>query len=442
MMRIIKITVPLLIVVSGSCKKQFDHPPSEVIDPGEKINVSQIRARVPASSTIHRFSGDTSLYCTVIADESSGSFYATIFVRDDDQQAIQVNLLERGGIYAGDRIAIRLDGVSVRNASGCFMLDSISRSEHVVKISSGNKVRPKTTTITQVMDGLNSGPDMQSDLITLSGMEFIFAHRSVPFADHISRTRKDHILTSCTGNTIALSVSGFADFAAKPTPQGNGSISAILIRYDQTYRLELRSNADLTMNDPACTFSTAASGTFQLSATTKFVEEPFDEVNDQSEFNQEGWINFAESGAVRWKGNLKGDNYRALRMTAYGSAEKTVTWLITPPIEYSATKKISFKTGVEYFKKGHIEPVMAFVTTDFDGKNLSSANWTALREADYANMSDGNYNGPGGLRSSGEIMLGSIPLLAAGNSTFCLAFRYTGEPGFDTNVYLDDVVVK
>ena len=432
----------LILPVLLSCRKQFDHPPLD--EPGEtqQISVTDLRGRVPENSGVYRFTGDTGLYCTVIADESSGNFYSAVFVRDDEQKAILVNLKERGGIYTGDRIRIHLDGVYVKNANGCFALDSVSASENIVKISSGNKVTPKASTIRQVLEGLNGGPDLQSDLVELNEVEFIHAHRMQQFADPVSRIRKDLTLTGCSGNTIALSTSGFADFAGKLTPDLNGKIAAIVVRQGEFLHLELRRHGDINMTAPACTGSASPTGTFVLPAAIQTVDEHFNEVNDQSDFIQEGWINCNQLGTVRWKGNLKAGNYRALKMTCYGSAEKTVSWLIAPPLTYSPGKRISFRTGVEYFKSGHLEPLMAFVSTDFDGKNLATANWTALTQAVYAGMSDGNYNGPGGLKSSGEIPLSNIPLLAKGSGTFCLAFKYTGEPGFDTNVYVDDVVVK
>src|SRR5690606_19439419 len=111
--------------------------------------------------------GDTSLYCTVTADESSGNFYSTVFVRDDEHLAIQVNLTEPGGVYTGDRLRINLNGVTVRHANNCFTLDSVSTARNIVKLSSGNKVIPKLVTMEQLLQSLNGGIDLQSDLVTL-----------------------------------------------------------------------------------------------------------------------------------------------------------------------------------------------------------------------------------------------------------------------------------
>jgi hypothetical protein len=72
---------------------------------------------------------------------------------------------------------------------------------------------------------------------------------------------------------------------------------------------------------------------------------------------------------------------------------------------------------------------------------MSTANWTPLDGATYISNADGSYSGYGGLRSSGEIILKDLPLFSGYEGTFFIAFRYTGEPGFDTNIYLDDVVI-
>src|SRR5688572_2970629 len=121
-----------------SCNKRFDEPPLKKLGEGQKITVATIRSRVPSQPSVYRFSGDTSLYCTITADESSGSFYRKLFVVDDEGTAIAVNLLSSGGLYTGDRIRIALSGATAVYANGFYSLDSVSKEDHIVKISSGN----------------------------------------------------------------------------------------------------------------------------------------------------------------------------------------------------------------------------------------------------------------------------------------------------------------
>lgn len=437
--------ITCLFLFFSGCRKKFDQPPPVVISEGKTITVSQLRARVPVTSSVYRFTeGDTSLYCTVTADETSGNFYGCVFARDDGHTAIRINLTAPGGLFTGDRIRINLNGVTVRHANNSFSLDSVSLAKNVVKHSSGNKVMPKIVTLHQLLQSLSGGIDLQSDLVQLNDVEFVYDQRGVNYADAIAQNSIERAVTSCDGYTVPVYTSGFANFAAQKTPTGRGSLSAIVTRHNNSLRLELRTAKEVRMNEAACTSSlTANAGTFVLAAPVATIEEHFDEVNDNRDVQKPGWINYNESGKARWKGNLKAGSYRAVKATAFGAGEKTVTWLISPPVKLSANMQLSFRTGVEYFKTGHIEPLLAYVSTDFDGQNLKTANWVAITQAAYAGSTDGNYNGPGGMKSSGIINLHELPLLkSAQQQTFCIAFKYTGEPGFDSNVYLDDVVVK
>lgn len=437
-----KTTIHLLPIFMASiftcCKKEFDHPPVKHIPDGNSISIKQIKSRVTALHPSYRFTNDTTLHCIITADESSGNFYKCVFVQDSEGEALRINLLSGGGLYIGDKIRINLNDAVIKLTAGSLSLDSVDLEKNIVKISSGNPVMAFPCTINQIKT-----QDLQSKLVEINGVEFIFAHRNVSLGDAVNRTTKELILTDCHSNTLTLRTSGYADYAANKSPEGNGRITGIVGRHNNGIFLELRRYKDLQMAQAPCTGSaTTLTGTFVLAPAVQSINENFSGCNDQADFDQDGWINYNENGKAKWKGNVKAVIYKALKATAFGTGESSSCWLIAPPIVYKPSLKISFRTGVEYFKIGHQQPVMAYLSTDFDGTNLKTANWTALDQADYAGSSDGNYTGAGGLRSSGIINLNTIPLLKNHSGTFCLAFKYSGGPGHDTNIYLDDLVVE
>jgi hypothetical protein len=223
---------------------------------------------------------------------------------------------------------------------------------------------------------------------------------------------------------------------------GNGKIAGIVTRYDNAMEIELRYYSDIVMTGAACTGSTGvSSSTFAISSPVPELNENFNSATDQVEFSSPGWINYCESGKTKWKGNVKAGIYKAGKVTAFGAGQAITSWLISPPITYKSALKLTFKTGAEYFKTGHNQPVMAYVCTDLNGKNMNTANWVPVKNAVYISAADGSYSGSGGLRSSGEIQLKDIPILYGYSGNFFVGFKYQGEPGFDTNIYLDDVVV-
>ena len=93
----LSLVLSLTIIVSA-CKKEFDTPPLKPLNDGAKLFISQIKPRVATSGKNFKFGiGDSSLYCTVIADETSGNIYKQLFVRDEVGSAIQINLVNSGG---------------------------------------------------------------------------------------------------------------------------------------------------------------------------------------------------------------------------------------------------------------------------------------------------------------------------------------------------------
>jgi hypothetical protein len=440
----------LILLLAAACRKEFDHPPLEPVSDGAKMSIRQLKEKFNGLAAVYRFGdGDTNLYCTVTADETSGNFYKTIFVRDEEGGALQVKLLNSGGIFTGDAIRINLNRSWLVYASGMLYLDSVDIEKSVVKRSSGNAVSARVVKIDDILkyagDPLNAA-SLQSQLVEINGVEFLPGQRGKPIADVVSRASLTYTIRECGGSQVAFENSGFANFAAHPTPSGNGKITGIISQYNNAISLSIRSYYDMQMNATPCLASpdptAVTSPTFVIGVSTPSLSESFDAIASNMDFNGAGWINYNETGSVKWKGNVKAGTYKAVKASAYASYEINTIWLISPPVVYHSGQILSFKTGVEYWDAGHPDAIQAFISTNFNGSNFGSANWTAITTASLANGSEGNYTGPAGMKSSGDIQLSALPLLAGYSGNFFIAFRYFGNSKFDSNVYLDDLSVK
>jgi hypothetical protein len=443
-MKTFLISATMLIL---GCKKQFDHPPYEPAGEAAGISVAQLRTRFPGGYGIYRFGGgDTNLYCTVTADETSGNFYKQVFVRDAEGTGLELNLLESGGLYAGDEIRINLNGTILVYANGSLSLDSVDVA-HIVKRSSGNRVTPKVVKIQDVVryvnDPLNAG-SLQSQLVEINGAEFSPEERGKCLGDVVSRSTVRRWITDCVGSRVQLSTSGFANFAGKPVPAGNGKIIALVTQYNNSMNLCLRNYDELRMENAACfatTPTTTPTFTFDLAAPVASLSEHFDNIASGSEFSQPGWLNFAETGSMKWKGSVKNSAYKALKASAYGAGGTCVTWLICPPVAYKPGMTLTFNSGAEYWDEGHADAIQAFASNDFNGQNFKSATWTPLHVS-YADGSTGNYTGSAGVVPSGQFQLSTLPSFAGYSGSFCLAFRYAGDTKHDSNIYLDDIEIQ
>ena len=65
-------------------------------------------------------------------------------------------------------------------------------------------------------------------------------------------------IEDCAGRDIILRNSGYADFANQKIPAGNGSIVAVMGKYNSDFQLYIRDTNDVQFNDPRCDGTTAA----------------------------------------------------------------------------------------------------------------------------------------------------------------------------------------
>jgi hypothetical protein len=429
------------LLTFNSCKKEYDNPPLKQVNDGAQLFVQQLKLRVPNSPSSYKMAGgDTNLYATVIADELSGNIYKQIFVKDATGAAIQINLVNSGGLYVGDKIRINLNNKYLVNANNMIYIDSVDVEKSVVKISTGNAVAPKVVTLSQVLLGTSptSSNSLQSQLIQLNDVEFSSLYKGVPYADAIGKASLNRLITACGSGSSTLTVrtSGYANFASKLTPTGNGSMIAIVTQYNSTMQLTIRNYNEVQMNGSGC-----PTPTYQIGTPVSSINEDFNSIAVTNQvYANTGWLNIAQDGNAVWKTDINGAT-KTLKATAFGSGDaSTSMWLITPPVIYTNTMTLSFTTAFGFWDSGHPNAIMAYVSTNYDGTNLNTANWTAV-PASYANGTGNFY--PNGSTNSGTITLNSIGILSGYSGNFFVGFKYTGTAGsFDSNIYLDNVLVQ
>jgi len=430
-----------MILLVFSCKKEFDTPPLKNPNDGAKLFIQHLKARVTLSGAFFKMSkGDTNLICTVIADETSGNIYKTVFVKDEVGDAIQLNLISTGGLYVGDRIRINLNNKYVVNGNNMIYLDSVDVERSVVKISSGNSVNPKVVSLNDVINGTvpTASNSLQSQLVTINDVEFITADKAQPFANVITKSSVNRNVKPCGSNSQVLTVrtSGYANFANEPTPSGSGKITAIVTQYNSTMQLTIRNFNEVQMSGSGC-----PTPTYQVGSPVSSINENFNSIASTNiVYNETGWLNIAEEGNAQWRTDING-THKALKATAFSSGDpNNIISLITPPIIYQSTMTMSFTTGFGFWDSGHLEPIVAFVSTNFDGTNLTTANWTAV-SANYANGTGSFY--PNGSTNSGVINLNSISILNGYSGNFFVAFKYKGKAGVhDSNIFLDNIRIE
>ncbi len=166
------------------------------------------------------------------------------------------------------------------------------------------------------------------------------------------------------------------------------------------------------------------------SATVSSLNEHFDDVSNNDDYNKTGWLNAvkdAEDGRLWVGGTFMDDKY--LKVSAYQYDKPTLNqMLITPGISDIGSKTLSFNAAMHHHA-GDILQVM--ISTDFDGSDIGAATWVEL-----------SATLPGSAQSDYDwVASGSIDL-SAYSGTGYVAFKYSGTTTETTGYHIDDVVIE
>ncbi len=410
------------LILFNACKKKYDTPPLKTPNDGAKLYVSQIKARATAVGSYHFAQGDTNLYCTIIADETSGNIYKQVFAQDDNGGAIQLNLVATGGLYVGDKVRINLNRLYAINANSMVYIDSVDVGKNVVKLSSGNAVTPKVVTLAAILAGTSptNTNSLQSQLVQIDNAEFFPSSQNVPFADAISKSSVNLYIKTCASPTSSLTVrsSGYANFASKNTPTGNGSIIAVVTQYNSTMQLTIRNYNEVSMNGPVCGTTSTTTGTY---LSKDFQDNSLVTGN---------WDTVIVIGTLKWTtSTFSGSTYA--KVSGYSGGNKnTEIWLISPPVDLSSATNpnLYFKTAAATFAGNPLEVV---VSTNYTSGLPSTASWVNL-SATLSPTTTSYVWTPSG----------TVSLSGYKTPNTRIAFKYTSTTSAAATYEVDDIVIK
>lgn len=145
-------------------------------------------------------------------------------------------------------------------------------------------------------------------------------------------------------------------------------------------------------------------------------------VNQPVDLN--GWINFAEVGSRKWEGKSFSGNFYT-QITAHGSGEEIVAWLISPEINLAdaLSPMFSFDVKLGYY---NADVMQILISEDFRSGNPSEASWKDVTH--HFSW----YGLPGGYTDM--YVAGLMDLAGYKQNTFRVAFRYTGDASDANNL--------
>ena len=114
-------------------------------------------------------------------------------------------------------------------------------------------VKENTNVVPMVVSFKNLADSLQGRLIKISNVEFSAADTNSTFADKKNKIGASRALKFCTGGTVYLRTSGYADFAGIKLPSGNGDLVGVYSVYNSEKQVFIRDTSDILLKNKRCT---------------------------------------------------------------------------------------------------------------------------------------------------------------------------------------------
>ena len=242
----------------AGCKRKYDEPPVEeypVLTPNTTIAdlVARHTIGLPADS----INTDIIIEGIVIADDRSGNFYKNIVIQDATGGVqIRVDATEYYNKYPiGRKVWVKCNGLFIGDYSGVPQISfdpaGSAIPENLVPtfVVGGERNLTVTPTPRRIED--LSRADLNT-LVRIDSVQFATADANQYYSDPLNRVTTNRTLLACNGGRTLLRTSGYAEFAAQLTPQGMGTVVAVVGEFNGEKQLFIRELTDVVMNEARC----------------------------------------------------------------------------------------------------------------------------------------------------------------------------------------------
>ncbi len=227
------------------------------------ISIKQLK-RLHLMGEVEPIQHEWMVEAVVIANDEYDNWYKSIVIQDSTAGIML--LLDGQSLYqdypVGTKIRLRLKDLllsdyrrmiqlvgAVDSSSGSLITGGIPVplfKQHIQVVQDNYPLIPLNVQFRNLHDSL------QGRLIQLTGVEFSASDTAQTFADKKNKAGASRALKFCTGGTIYLRTSGYADFAGGAIPNGNGSIVGVYSVFNTEKQLLLRHPDDILFTQPRC----------------------------------------------------------------------------------------------------------------------------------------------------------------------------------------------
>ncbi len=400
----------------------FNNPRCGSSTPTPNKSIVDLKAMYTGGSYV-KINDNVVISGVIIANDEAGNIYNQLFIQDESG-AIEFKVY-LGGLAAeypvGAKVNINCNGMylgleeGVVKLGGLFgenfgKLDGSLFYPRVFVSSINNPVVPINTSLSQLNDS-----DLNK-LVSLDDVQFIESDLNKAWSEPTASANRK--LTDIFSNSLVVYTSFKARFAGYTLPSGRGRFTAILSKYSGKYELLVRDLRDINLNKPRFNFK---------------LTQDFNSASPAFPITVGGWQSIAQTGTRNWLGqssSMSGATHYYAEMNADGSGSNNTAWLISPQVNLAGmvSKTLFFQTAYNTWTgNGALE---VLISTNFNGTDVTSANWTPVSGARIVLQTDVANTWVG----SGNIDINQY----TGN--IHLAFKYTSAGGAAATAFRVDNV--
>jgi len=355
-----------MMFLSSCINNEFKEPEKEVYNPGFDVTTTISELIDIYGDSLTFIDSNIVIAGTVIANDKSGNYYKSIIIQDSTAGIeISINGYELHNMYhIGDLVLVKCEGLYLGQYGGVVQLGSIYEGgigrieepmieDHIFKSDGGLAIEPKELSFPFNDSYINR-------LIKLNDVQFGLNSIGTTYGNAEYQTDRDIPLENCDGTSVIVRTSGYADFARDTIAPGNGSLTAVLSKYNGGYQLKLRSPDEVNFNSSRC------GDIYYVS----FVDEGIDDFTAFSVTGSQTWEHSTSYGAV---------------MNGFPSTNED--WLISPSYDLSdfTDMVLRFRHTAGYTYSGYENDLKVFICDDYDGVSNpnTSGTWTELTGITY-----------------------------------------------------------
>ena len=395
------------LLILAACKKEYDTPPLTDIPETATMTIDELRTWQETEGGVISINTELSVYGIITMDETDGNIYKNVYLQDHTG-AVNVRMLNGGGVYKGDSVRVYLNGAILNKYNGVLQIDSIDVDKNIIKQSTNNAFAPEVVGIDEIT------ALKESELIQINNVQFVQHELTETFADGENLVSEDRILEDEAGNTIKVRTSGYASFAEEMLPAGSGSIVCIVSHFNGEVQLLIRSFHEIDMNAP------------------RFPGQLMSKNFDDESVTSGGWTTYKAVGDIDWETSSAGGSptdYGVISNYVDGSNHATENWLISPAIDLTAgTSPVLNFDNAENYGGPALE---LYASVDYDGVSNPNEQGTWLPLS--AVWSSGGFTWV----NSGDVSLEGVI-----GTNVHIAFKYSGTDSDGSTWELDNIVIR